>query len=967
MSQTPNKTIWTPDYEIYIPSNEAVITQRKLEGLKKLAEIKQWGIRNPTKFMKQFIGVDLLDSQEYVFMNSWNKPFCLWLESRGAGKALDLDTRIPTPSGDKTMRDIEIGDYVFDEKGKPTKVIAISPIFYDHDCYEVEFSDGEKIIADADHLWEVNDHNQIKTINTELMFKTYLHPPRKNHPSWKQEKRYSVELCKPLEYEEKELPIHPYVLGLWLGDGKSDDGYITTHRKDCDEMVSLIKSTRYKVSSIYDDSGNNKRIRILNQYDVPLRTLLRENNLFFNKHIPESYLLSSTKQRLELMQGLMDTDGTIDKRGTNLCEFTQSIKHERLINDFSCLLSSFGIKHKLICRENKLQNNIYKSIRISFKISKNIPCFKLNRKISLINTEKNIPVRTLRKTIVKVASIESRPTKCICVDSPSHLYLCGEKNTVTHNSTMLALYFMTKGLLFNNYWAYICSGNADQAQETFRKIEDIAKKNIESMTGLTDVFVNELVKNQANTDGFVRSPMGFTYKLYNGSFVKTLNSNIDGKRGKRANAVCFDEGSWLTEEIFNVIGAFTAVNKDFKLGGDVDVNAIPREIPNQLLYASSASSVDTAFYNKYRDFSKKMFLGDDRYFVADINCDIVIHATRKGIALNKSLLSQETVDNEMRNNPEKALREYYNRFTKDGGVNQIIKRSLIVRNSEKYVPVMYNDTGERKFVLCYDPARNIDNSTVLICEILDTEDGYKLRVVNSVNFTDLNIKKKKKPMRTPDQIAALKELIVNYNGKDVPDYDNIFFLIDGGSGGGGNLIPDFFMEDWKDKAGKTHKGLLDKEYSADYIKQYPTAINKIKVVTPSAYKSQMYEALIKMVESDLIIFPEHYDNHGYLVFTNEDTFKVNSVKQELYAKGFTDEEVEEKLSEMNLVQQETYKLSLDEENALSQIDAMKEEIVNICRTKRDGGKDAFKLPAHKDADTGASEGTMHKHHCALAA
>lgn len=102
-------------------------------------------------------------------------------------------------------------------------------------------------------------------------------------------------------------------------------------------------------------------------------------------------------------------------------------------------------------------------------------------------------------------------------------------------SSMIALYFMTKGMLFNNYWGYICSGNADQAQETFRKIEDIAKKNIESMTGLTDVFKNEIVINQANSDGFIRSPMGFTYKLYNGSFVKTLNSNIDGKRGKYAH------------------------------------------------------------------------------------------------------------------------------------------------------------------------------------------------------------------------------------------------------------------------------------------------------------------------------------------------------------------------------------------------------------------------------------------------
>ncbi len=765
---TQNKTIWTPDYQIYVKPTDAIISQRKLEGLKKLAEIKQWGIRNPTKFMTRFLGVELLDSQEYVFMNSWNKPFCLWLESRGAGKALDLDTRIPTPSGDKTMRDIEVGDYVFDDKGNPTKVIGVSPIFYDHECYEVEFSDGEKIIADAEHLWKIVNGNNIKVLKTHDIFEFYY---------------------KRIDKSNFLVPVCP-------GMDKYENSY---------------------------------------------------------------------------------------------------------------------------------------------------------------------------KEISSVTTHQSRPTKCICVDSPSHLYLCGEKNTVTHNSTMLALYFMTKGMLFNNYWAYICSGNADQAQETFRKIEDIAKKNIESMTGLTDVFKNEIVINQANSDGFIRSPMGFTYRLYNGSFVKTLNSNIDGKRGKRANAVCFDEGSWLSEEIFNVIGAFTAVNKEFKLGGNVDVNAIPREIPNQLLYASSASSVDTAFYSKYRDFSKKMFLGDDRYFVADINCDVVIHATKKGIPLSKSLLSQETVDNEMRNNPEKALREYYNRFTKDGGINQIIKRSLIVRNSEKYAPVLYNDTGERKFLLCYDPARNIDNSTVLVSEILDTDDGYKLKIVNSVNFTDLNIKKKKKPMRTPDQIEALKELLINYNGKNVPDYDNVFFMIDGGSGGGGNLIPDFFMEDWKDKTGKTHKGLLDKEYSADYIKQYPTAVNKIKVVTPSAYKSQMYEALIKMIESDLIIFPEQYDNHGFLVFSNHNTEKINEVKAELYANGFTDEEVDEKLSEMNLVQQETYKLSLDEENALSQIDAMKEEIVNICRVKRDGGKDAFKLPAHKDADTGASEATMHKIRCAIAA
>lgn len=98
-------------------------------------------------------------------------------------------------------------------------------------------------------------------------------------------------------------------------------------------------------------------------------------------------------------------------------------------------------------------------------------------------------------------------------------------------TTKLALFSMMRGLLLNNYRIYICSGTADQSQETFRKIEDIALKRIESMTGLTDVFKNEVEVNQANSNGFIHNPMGFTYKLYNGSFVKTLNSNTNAQRG----------------------------------------------------------------------------------------------------------------------------------------------------------------------------------------------------------------------------------------------------------------------------------------------------------------------------------------------------------------------------------------------------------------------------------------------------
>lgn len=540
-------------------------------------------------------------------------------------------------------------------------------------------------------------------------------------------------------------------------------------------------------------------------------------------------------------------------------------------------------------------------------------------------------------------------------------------------TTMLALFCMVRGLLLNNYRIYICSGTADQSQETFKKIEDIAFKNIESMTGLTDVFKGEVEVSQANSNGFIHNPMGFTYKLYNGSFVKTLNSNINAKRGKRCEAVCFDEGGWLSEEDFNVIGAFTALNSNFKLGGDVDISALPKEFPHQLLYASSASAVDTAFYNRYRDFSKKMLLGDPRYFVADINCDIVINATFHGKIYPASLLSRETVENELRNNPEKAAREYYNQFTQDGGVGQIIKRALIVKNSYTRPPVLYNDTGKRRFVLAYDPARSTDCSVLGIGELkYNEEDGYTMDIVNVISFADLGLRRKT-PMMTHDQIKELRNVLLDYNG-DVIDYDNIeMVLADAGSGGGGNSwVRDSLILDWKDKSGKVHPGLIDYDYANGdvYKKRYPNAVNKLKLIEPSKYKSEMYEALIRMVEANKITFTERYDNKGYLniLEVDEKLMKESEAKirEELDKMDLDiseyEEQLEERLSMIESAKTNVYKLSLDEEVALTQIDVMKEQIVNICRVKREGSKDAFKLPAHKDANTGVSEATMHDDH-----
>ena len=530
-------------------------------------------------------------------------------------------------------------------------------------------------------------------------------------------------------------------------------------------------------------------------------------------------------------------------------------------------------------------------------------------------------------------------------------------------STVIDLILMSKDMLFCNVWTYIASGSGSQAEETFTKLEQIANDNIDEMKGSTGyIFKQEVEINNAAGDGFSHGSNGFKYTLYNGSMTQTLNSNIDRKRGKRGSVI-FDECGFLSAEMLKVYGAFAAVNKNFASGKDRDgrsldpirLKTIALNLPNQKFYISSASDTDTEFYRLYRLFSKKQIMGDRDYCVIQVDCEIVLQPTIRGEVVN-ALLSRSTIESEMQTNPEKARREYYCQFTSDAGAAAIIKRGVIARNSETRVPLLYNDTNDKKFVICYDPARSRDNSIILIMEIyLDKfTNEYKGRVVNCVNLIDIG-KKRKTPMQTPDQIKYLKELILDYNG-DAPDYENIeAILIDAGSGGGGVNIADYLMEDWVDDKGVTHRGLIDKEYSADYVSKYPNAINKVRLMSPTQFKSIMCEALIEMMNMDLISFTTDYDHKGFLTIFETDEKELEKEKKkienELKGQNLTDEElfakIQERLKDASCVKTKTVKLDIYQEMALSNIDALKEEMVNIVRKKRDSGKDSFDLIPEK--------------------
>ncbi|PYY28347.1 terminase [Paenibacillus illinoisensis] len=389
---------------------------------------------------------------------------------------------------------------------------------------------------------------------------------------------------------------------------------------------------------------------------------------------------------------------------------------------------------------------------------------------------------------------------------------------------------------------------------------------------------------------------------------------------KRSNLNFYDESGFAPDELFTTSEPFTTQNSDFRLGGDVDVTLLPKQFPNQLIYASSASSTDTYFFRKYRDFAKKMFLGDKRYFVADISSDVVINATYNGILYPVSLLSQEKVDTAMRDNKEKAMREYKNIFTTEGSDQQIIKRAAIIRNSEVQVPVLGND-GTQSFVLAVDPARQHDNSICTPAEFyLDENVGWKMRISNSVSFVDV-AKKKKTPMKTPDQIKHFKNLLLDYNGKQAADYENVMqVLIDSGAGGSGvSSWADGLLDDWVDERGISHKGLIDSQHDEYKIhtSKYPNASNILTLVSPQKYKKDMFDALIEMMSLDLITFTETYDNKGFLTLVDEN----GEAKQ--------------------------HKLSSDEELALVNVDIAKEELVSIYSFKSTNGNVRYDLPPDK--------------------
>lgn len=471
-------------------------------------------------------------------------------------------------------------------------------------------------------------------------------------------------------------------------------------------------------------------------------------------------------------------------------------------------------------------------------------------------------------------------------------------------TAIVAVYLMTRMVLFPNYAVYVSATKLEQAIEAFMKIEDIAMNRIPSFKGLTDIFKNEIKGGNSGNGGFSHDPAGYKFRLFNDSKIQTLSRNEAGIRGKRGS-VWYDEAAFIRQEVYDVADKFTTQDTDFAIDSTGSTYIQPRQLPLQILHTSSAGSVSMPFYGRYRQYAKHMIAGDPNFFVCNFDVDAVLnHSSLDGKHI-KSHLAAAQIEKDIQDNPESAEMEYFNVFKHGAGKSAVVSEDCLIRNSHTSLPVFFNENGKRKFILCYDPARNFDNSILSVWEVKDEDNGFNIYCVNCISMVNRETEKKT-PLNYVEQLRIIRDTMLAYNGAGAAEFENIQFYIDAGAGGAPRSgIADQLLFPWTDKYGKEHRGIIDPvdpQYQTDRRK-HPNNAKIVHLLEPRSYKAKIYGALEELANLNLIHFTS-YDGHS-----------------------------EDLMLEDKDGNYQSHKLSMQEKEALVQIELAKNEVSYICRTE----------------------------------
>lgn len=387
--------------------------------------------------------------------------------ARGGGKRLSLDTPIPTPDGWKLNGDIQPGDFVIGENGLPVLVEWVSEVVTDEDAYRLSFSDGTSIVACGDHLWKtMTKKDRVAVLRRDPVHMANRRNNRASRASGKGirphvaaanaarvydllptptgsirttkdiydtlyikgEVNHSIQNHDPIEAPGEPLPIGPYTLGAWLGDGSTSDSRFTGVDP---EIFYEIEKDGFQVMHHADPQSHSIK---------GILPPLRENGLLGDKHIPMVYLRGSKNNRIALLQGLMDTDGWCEKDGS--CKI--ALTCERLFDGVVELIRTLGITVNVTKGLKTATNGTPGNATLCWTATfvSSIPVFRLPRKLARQNL--NPHHRYTRRFIVAAENIGPVPMKCIRIKNPDGMYLAGKMMIPTHNTDAVIGHFYAR-------------------------------------------------------------------------------------------------------------------------------------------------------------------------------------------------------------------------------------------------------------------------------------------------------------------------------------------------------------------------------------------------------------------------------------------------------------------------------------------------------------------------------------------
>ncbi|WP_211323140.1 replicative DNA helicase [Amycolatopsis palatopharyngis] len=399
----------------------------------------------------------------------------------GVGKALALDTPLPTPQGWTTMGEVAPGDQLLGADGAPTTVVAATPVMHDRPCYEVEFSDGSVVVADAEHQWVTHTRASRRAARADTA-SSAVRTTREIAATLRcdtadERINHSVACTQALHLPEQSLPLHPYALGAWLGDGHSAGARFTTADPQIvcflEAECGLVAAPRGNLS--YDLSLPPPEPI---EFHGTVPGILRNIGVLGDKHIPARYLRGSIDQRRALLAGLLDTDGTVTASGS--VQF--SVTNRRLAENTRELIVSLGYRcsmtEKPVRGRTEASSTAY---TLNFTTQDRV--FWLERK-HLLQKERSTGRRCHSpiRYIVAARPIPSVPVRCVEVAAPDHLYLAGRSMIPTHNST-LGLDFARSCSIRHGMSSVIFSLEMSRTEIVMRMLSAEARIRLQDMRG----------------------------------------------------------------------------------------------------------------------------------------------------------------------------------------------------------------------------------------------------------------------------------------------------------------------------------------------------------------------------------------------------------------------------------------------------------------------------------------------------